>query len=85
MFFILFGFSRRWNYEHSLFPESDQLVFEGGKVMPRMTKECGPSQGQQMIRGLTKAAKQIAAEEKINRHQLKLFDKLKTENTKFKM
>jgi hypothetical protein len=44
-----------------------------------MRKKYGPGEFQRKIRGLVKAAKVIAAEEKINRDQLELFDKMKTE------
>ena len=50
-----------------------------------MPKEYGPSQFADRLRGLAEAAKVIAAEEKIKRTQLELFDKLKTEDSKFKM
>ena len=45
-------------------------------------KEFGPSQSQQMMRGLTEAVKQIAAEEKVKQVQLKLFETLKTEDVR---
>jgi hypothetical protein len=53
--------------------------------MARIRKEYGPSEGQRIIRGLADAACQVAAEEKNVKKQLELFDKLKTENTKYKM
>jgi hypothetical protein len=40
---------------------------------------------QQHIRGLVAALEQIAAEEKIKHTQLELFDKLKPEDSKYKM
>jgi hypothetical protein len=42
-------------------------------------REYGPGEFQRKIRGLVKAAKVIAAEEKIKHDQPELFDKLKTE------
>jgi len=48
-----------------------------------MRKEYGPSDFQRMIRGLTEAAKLIAAEEEIKRDQMELFDKMKTEDSKY--
>jgi hypothetical protein len=50
-----------------------------------LPKEYGPAEFQRKIRGLVKAAKVIAAEEKIKRDQLELFDKLKTEDSKYRM
>ena len=45
-------------------------------------KEFGPSQSLQMMRGLTEAVKQIAAEEKVKQVQLRLFETLKTEDVR---
>jgi hypothetical protein len=50
-----------------------------------MRKEYGPSEFQRKIRGLVKAAKVIAAEEKIKHDQLELFGKMKTEDSKYRM
>jgi len=50
-----------------------------------MPKEYGPSQFAERLRGLVAAAKVIAAEEKIKHDQLELFEKLESENVKFKM
>jgi len=50
-----------------------------------MREEYGPSQFAERLRGLVAAAKVIAAEEKIKHDQLELFEKLESENVKFKM
>jgi len=50
-----------------------------------MREEYVPSQFAERLRGLVAAAKVIAAEEKIKHDQLELFEKLESENVKFKM
>jgi len=50
-----------------------------------LSKEYGPSQFTDKLRGLIAATKVIAAEEKIKHDQLELFEKLVSENVKFKM
>ena len=72
---------------HQTWSRSVHKEEQGGEVMARkfMREEYGPSQFAERLRGLVAAAKVIAAEEKIKHDQLELFEKLESENVKFKM
>ena len=59
--------------------------------MARKNREYGPSEFRRRLSGLVAAAKRIQVEEKIERvlgpqdSQLKLFDKMKPEDSQYKM
>jgi hypothetical protein len=50
-----------------------------------MRKEYGPADGAAMMQALTQAAKEIAREEENTKVQLRLFDEMKAEDSKYKM